>query len=116
MNMIKFSGVALVLASTTVFTTSTLANAQNGPRIVLPRTCSNGVINRGGISNDPSKAVEKALIAWNRLARQRGFFAFKAAKNPRVKVVVYPSNNQNEVIWKANVMAYPCQFMDLGRR
>ena len=64
---------------------------------------------------DPGKAVEKALLSWNRLARQRGYFTFKGAKNPRVQVVVYPNGNQRETIWKANVIAYPCQFIQLRR-
>lgn len=83
---------------------------------MIPKTCSREYINRGAVSKDPSNAVMKALSAWNRLANQRGFLNFKAAKDPKVKVVIYPSNNPAEVIWKANVIAFPCKFMDFGRR
>ena len=116
MNIIKLTGVTFALSSALVITSSTLANAQNIQGIVIPKTCSNSYINRGARSNSRSKAVEKALIAWNRIARQRGFFTFKAAKRPKVKVVVYPSNNTQEIIWKANVIGYPCRFISMRRR
>ena len=116
MNIIKLTGVTFALSSALVITSSTLANAQNIQGIVIPKTCSNSYINRGARSNNRSKAVEKALIAWNRIAQQRGFFTFKAAKRPKVKVVVYPSNNTQEIIWKANVIGYPCRFISMRRR
>ena len=115
MNNIKFSTLAIALSSACVITNSTVANAQNARRIEIPKTCSNEFLNRGARSNDPGKAVEKALLSWNRLAQQRGYFTFKGAKNPRVQVVVYPNGNQREIIWKANVIAYPCKFMQLPR-
>ena len=116
MKTTKFSGVAVALSSLCLFSSSTSAYAQNTPRIVIPKTCSREYINRGAVSNDPSNAVMKALIAWNRLSNQKGFLNFKASKKPKVKVVIYPSNNASEVIWKANVIAFPCKFLDFGRR
>ena len=115
MNNIKFSALAVALSSVCVITSSTVANAQNERRIEFPKTCSNDFINCGARSDDPGKAVEKALLSWNRLAQQRGYFSFKGAKNPRVKVVVYPNGNQREIIWKANIIAYPCKFIQLRR-
>ena len=115
MNNIKFSTFAIALSSFCVITSSTVANAQNARRIEIPKTCANDFINRGARSNDPGKAVEKALLSWNRLAQQRGYFTFKGAKSPRVQVVVYPNGNRRETIWKANVIAYPCQFIQLRR-
>ncbi len=116
MNIIKLSGVIAALSSVCVITSSTVANAQDARRIVIPKTCASDFINRGARSNDPSKAVQKALEAWNRLSRQRGYFTFKGARNPKVTVIPYPSGAQGEVIWKANVIAYPCKFMNLRRR
>ena len=122
MNIIKLSGVAAALSSVCVITSSTVANAQNAQNAqmkVNPKTCSSELYNLGAFSNDPSKAVKKALEAWDRLARQRGYFSFEAAKNPTVRVVVYTRSisrpqlrrNRNQGKWKANAIAYPCRFM-----
>ena len=124
MNIIKLSGVAAALSSVCVITSSTVANAQNAQMKVNPKTCSSELYNLGAFSNDPSKAVKKALEAWDRLARQRGYFSFEAAKNPTVRVVVYTRSisrpqlrrNRNQGKWKANAIAYPCRFMGSENR
>ena len=114
MNHIKFSTLAITLSSVCVITNSTVANAQNARRIEIPKICSNELINRGAFSDDPSVAVRSARTAWDRLARQRGYFSFAGAKTPQVRVVVYPRPDERGK-WKANVIAYPCKFMQLPR-
>ena len=115
MKIIKLSTVTAVLSFVCVLNSSTVANAQGARRIEFPKTCSNEFINRGGRSNDPNLALQKALLSWNRLAQQRGYFTFKGAKNPKINVNIYPSVSQGEVIWKANVIGHPCKFMQLRR-
>ena len=115
MKIIKLSTVIAALSFVCVLNSSTVANAQNARRIEFPKTCSNEFINRGGKSNDPNVALQKALLSWNRLAQQKSYFTFKGAKNPRINIVVYPSGNQREIIWKANVIGHPCKFMQLRR-
>ena len=114
MKIIKLSTVT-ALSFVCVLNSSTVANAQNARRIEFPKTCSNESINRGGRSNDPNEALQKALLSWNRLAQQRSYFTFKGAKNPRINIVIYPSGGQKEIIWKANVIGYPCKFIQLRR-